>query len=132
MTFSIKRVLVMASRNILQLKRDPAKIIHIFYWSFLDIILWGYSATWIQQDSVSNSIGIALLTGVIFWQFVVRANFDISLGVLEEVLSHNITNLFASPLTLAEWISALSIISVLVTSILALYCYIITLSLIHI
>jgi ABC-2 type transport system permease protein len=125
MSFSISRAITMAKRNFLQLKRDPAKLIHVFYWSFLDIILWGYSASWVQKDSLSDVIGISLLMGVIFWQFVVRSNFDISLGVIEEVLSHNITNLFASPLSVYEWLVGLLMVSVVICSLLLLFCHII-------
>ena len=127
MNFDIKRAFVMAYRNFLQLKRDPAKLLHVFYWSFLDIVIWGYSASWIQKDSVSSIIGISLLAAVVFWQFIVRSNLDLCLGILEEVVSHNITNLFASPLNLSEWIIGLLLVSSFISIILLFFCYLIVL-----
>lgn len=126
MSFSFDRALTMAKRNLLQFKRDPAKLTYIFYCSFLDIILWGYSGSWVQKDSTNDVVGISLLMGVIFWQFVIRSNFDISLGVIEEVWSHNITNLFSTPLNTYEWLAGLLMVSVVMCSVLLIFCHLVT------
>ena len=54
-----------------------------------------------------------ILTGLILWQIVFRVNLEIAKGLFEELLSHNVVNLFASPLTLGEWIVALMAMGVI-------------------
>lgn len=125
MSFSFARALTIAKKNLLQFRRDPAKLTYVFYCSFLDIILWGYSGSWVQKDSTNDIVGISLLMGVIFWQFVIRSNFEISLGVIEEVWSHNITNIFATPLNVYEWLAGLLIVSAVMCTVLLLFCHLI-------
>ena len=44
-----------------------------------------------------------MLTGVVFWQVVWRANYEISVNLLEEFWNQNLVNLFATPLSVWEW-----------------------------
>ena len=46
---------------------------------------------------------MVVLTGVVFWQVVWRANYEISVNLLEEFWNQNLVNLFATPLSVREW-----------------------------
>jgi ABC-2 type transport system permease protein len=48
-------------------------------------------------------LALIILTGVVFWQVVWRANYEISVNLLEEFWNQNLVNLFATPLSVWEW-----------------------------
>ena len=54
-----------------------------------------------------------MLTGVVFWQVVWRANYEISVNLLEEFWNQNLVNLFATPLNVWEWSVSLVVLGLL-------------------
>jgi ABC-2 type transport system permease protein len=76
----------------------------LFYWPFVDILLWGLTASWIQQQTqqVSN-LPLLLITGLIFWQVTWRGAIDIAQHLLMEFWHRNLVNLFSTPLKISEW-----------------------------
>lgn len=105
--FSWQRVHAVMLRHILQIMRDYNRMITVFYWPFIDIVLIGYLAVYrysLEAHDIASTH--LLLANIVLWQVVVRANFDVSLNLLEDIWAHNITNMFGSPLTLIEWMVA--------------------------
>lgn len=91
----------------------------IFYWPLLDIVLWFFASTWLSSQTTT---GIALIASAICWQIILRAQNDVGLNLLEEIQYHNISNLFATPLKLSEWIAATMIIGIVMNSISTITC----------
>ncbi|HEY5259488.1 MAG TPA: hypothetical protein VIJ46_02490, partial [Rhabdochlamydiaceae bacterium] len=93
-----------------------AKLDHLadlFYWPAIDIFLWGMTSVWIQkQEGGVSDLALAILTGLIFWQIVWRANYEITVNLLQEFWNRNLVNLFSTPLKRSEWIAALFIIGI--------------------
>ena len=57
----------------------------LFYWPAIDILLWGMTSVWIQQqDSAIPEIALMILTALVFWQIIWRANYEISVNLLQE------------------------------------------------
>jgi ABC-2 type transport system permease protein len=93
-----------------------AKLDHfsdLFFWPALDIFLWGITSVWIQAqgDDVPN-IALAILTGLVFWQIIWRGNYEVSVNMLQEFWNRNLVNVYATPLKLIEWITALMLAGV--------------------
>ncbi|MGC2310194.1 MAG: ABC transporter permease [Candidatus Babeliaceae bacterium] len=84
------------------------QIVNLAFWPMLDIVLWGFNSVWAQQGS-NMPLSLIVLTSVTLWNCVGRGSIDFSYGVIDEIWSQNLVNLFASPLTLLEWIVALAI-----------------------
>ena len=106
------RVWAITLRHLRHITHDFSRLTVIFYWPFEEIILWGYSGLWVQQDQGGLShVGLSLLIGSVLWQITVRANYDISLNLLEEIWSNNVSNLFSTPLKLSEWIGAVILLA---------------------
>lgn len=84
------------------------------FWPVMDIILWGMTSVWVQenQTQISNVVLVSL-TCLVFWQIVQRATDVVSYNLLEELWERNLINLFSTPLTIFEWISAVIILSFL-------------------
>ncbi len=89
------------------------QIAELFYWPAMDILLWGMTSIWLQkQDSQLPHVALAVLTGLIFWQIVWRATYEISVNLLQEFWNRNMVNMFSTPLKLSEWMSATMLIGV--------------------
>lgn len=91
-------------------RRNITRISETFYWPFMDIVIWGFLGTWVQNHNTSGTTVQALiLIALVFWEVILRTNVEITSTILEELWSHSLLNLFSSPITLKEWIVALMI-----------------------
>ena len=100
------RIWAMVVRHLRQLPSDFNKLSSIVYWPFLDIVIFGFVGSWVDSFTMLDTTKLILITNVVLWQIVVRADFGVSLNLLEEIWAHNISNLFSTPLTIWEWICA--------------------------
>lgn len=81
------------------------QIADLFYWPIIDIFLWGMTSVWMQkQEEGVPALALFVLTGLIFWQIVWRANYEVGVNLLQEFWNRNLVNLFSTPLKLREWI----------------------------
>jgi ABC-2 type transport system permease protein len=79
----------------------------------MDILLWGLTSIWIRQNATNvPNVVVILLSGLVFWQVVWRAQYEFTVNLLEEMWSHNFVNLFATPLKISEWLVATLILGV--------------------
>lgn len=79
------------------------QISELFFWPLIDILLWGLTSVWIQQQQHTPNLALIILTALIFWQIITRANYDISVNLLQEFWNRNLVNLFSTPLSEMEW-----------------------------
>jgi ABC-2 type transport system permease protein len=91
-----------------------SRVSDMFYWPLVDIILWGYSGIWVGEGhEYTSSVALVLLTAPMLWQLVIRINSGVSVNLLEEIWSHNVSNLFCTPLQLTEWMLGVVILSLI-------------------
>lgn len=108
------RVWAITLRHLRHILHDFSRLTVLFYWPFEEIILWGYSGLWVQGDTGGmGHVGMSLLVGAVLWQVAVRANYDISLNLLEEIWSYNVSNIFSTPLKLSEWVAAVILLALI-------------------
>jgi ABC-2 type transport system permease protein len=123
MIFSFTRAWAVFVRFVYHFSHDMQQLIHMFYWPFIDVVIWGFSGIWLeQQQNATPHLAVSLLVAAVCWQIVVYANYKISVSFLEEIQSHNVVSLFASPITLVELFTGMGIFSILMISILILFC----------
>jgi ABC-2 type transport system permease protein len=115
------RVFAIVKRHYLLTFRRLDRIINVLYWPFLNIVLWGITSVWLQKQSGNPHIVTMILTGLILWQIVFRVNLETAKGLFEELLNHNVVNLFSTPLTLAEWIVGMMLMGI-INMVLVLFC----------
>ncbi len=117
------RVWAMVIRYLLTWFHNLNNFLDDALWPILDIILWGMTSIWIQenQDTIPESVFI-LLTCLVLWYVVQRANDAVSMNTLEELWERNLINLFSTPLTILEWMTAMIILSFLRISYTLLVC----------
>ncbi len=110
--FSLRRVGAMALRYLYLLRSSGPRMLELFYWPTVQLILWGF----ITQFFVTNSSWLAqasgvLLAAVLLWDVLFRGQLGVSLAFFEEMYSRNLGHLFVSPLRPYELIVALLTIS---------------------
>lgn len=113
---SMGRIYAMVLRYIYLLRHSWPRILELFYWPAVQLILWGF----ISQFFVTNSTWVAqasgvLMAAVLLWDVLFRAHLGVSLAFFEEMYSRNLGHLFVSPLRVSELIGALLTISLLRT-----------------
>ncbi|MCL4379902.1 ABC transporter permease [Candidatus Dependentiae bacterium] len=108
------RIWAMIYRNLLAERRNLLRIADFFYWPALDIIIWGFMGTWMESTSrYTTHVTLMLLAALVLWQVVMRASYEISVSLVEELWNRSLINLFATPLTMGEWIIAMMIIGII-------------------
>jgi ABC-2 type transport system permease protein len=100
------RVLAIVLRQLYLMRGSPARVLPLFAWVAIDIVLWGFITRYL--NSVTHA-GIdfvpALLGAVLLWDFFSRVMQGVSVAFLEDVWSRNFLNLFATPLSIAEYVA---------------------------
>ena len=87
---------------------SPVRVLPMFAWVAIDIVLWGFITRYL--DSVSDRrvdfLG-RLLGAVLMWDFFTRIMQGVTTAFLEDIWSRNFLNLFATPLSISEYLLGL-------------------------
>mgnify|MGYP001055395068 CR=1 FL=1 len=109
---SIQRILALFFRHAYLLKRSFPRLLEIFYWPLVDLLVWGFLTVYLGQYRESLPQFITFFIGaLIFWDILFRAHSGIAVSFLEDLWSKNLLNLFTSPLLGAEYIISLMLVS---------------------
>lgn len=91
-------------------KRDVFRIFDIFWWPAFELFIWGIFSIFLSRTSNSGVNIITLLLGaIILWTFFDRSSRDISISMIDELWSRNFVNLFSTPLSMAEYLTGVTI-----------------------
>lgn len=119
----LHRVWAVSYRHLSEFKRDFNRVSAVFYWPAIDILLFGYVSLWLAKSGASHAQEpLIILTNTVLWQVVNRAGLGLSLDFLEELWNKNISNIFASPLTIPEWLCGVILEGSLINLLLITYC----------
>ena len=105
-------------RHLYLIKNSFPRVLDLFYWPSIQIVLWGFISKFFSMDSAyySDAIGI-ILTAAILYDFLFRSSISYNMMFLEEIWSRNFTNLFIAPIRISEIIAALTLTAIIRTSI---------------
>src|SRR5256885_15533314 len=107
-----------ALRQFYLMRSSPARILPLFGWVAVDIVLWGFISRYLNMVSRAGfDFTPALLGAVLFWDFFTRVMQGITTAFFEEVWSRNFINLFATPLSIAEYVAGLVVTSIVTSAI---------------
>lgn len=94
------------------IKRNPSRLIDMFFWPVFDLILWGFLTVYLSQQRFGTSFFASIILGaLIFWSIFYRTISEVPFQLLDDVWSHNLKNLLITPLTLGEFLIALVLAS---------------------
>jgi ABC-2 type transport system permease protein len=98
------------------LRSSWPRILELAYWPTVQMILWGFITQFFtgHSDWVAQASGV-LLSGVLLWDMLFRAQLGVTLPFFEELYSRNLGHLFVSPLRPYELVLSLLGISLIRT-----------------
>lgn len=98
-------------RQMFIMRRNKTRFLSIFYWPILDILLWGIATVYFDKVGKAEFSFLTVIVGaLLLWNFLIRIQQGMTLGFLEDVWARNFLNLFASPLTIAEYVAGVVLI----------------------
>ncbi len=107
-------------RQIYLFRSSPVRLLPTFAWVAIDIVVWGFLTRYLNSVAGHNVNFVpSLLGAVLFWDFFTRIMQGVTTAFFEDVWSRNFLNLFATPLSISEYVSGLVLTS-MATSILGL------------
>ncbi len=94
----------MIYRYTLNMRHSLDRLSDMFYWPLMDLFLWGLTGLYFARINSQNPHAVdTIITGVVFWLIIWRAQYEINLNLLTELWDKNLVNIFASPLKIEEW-----------------------------
>ena len=108
------RIYALFMRHFYLFKRSFPRLMDIFFWPTISILTWGFLTTYLTNVNL-NSVNIVsiLLGAIMFWEFLQRFQNGVSITFLEEVWERNILNIFVTPITVGEFLSATTLLGLL-------------------
>ena len=117
---SLTRIAAVVLRQIYLMRGSVARLIPIFIWVLLDMVLWGFLSHYLAGMAQTGMQMVPTFLGaVLLWDFCQRIMHGVTMSFFEDVWSRNFLNMFASPLRVGEYLSGQVITSVM-TGVLAL------------
>ena len=110
---NLGRIAALIARHLYLYRRSFPRLLEIFYWPLLDLVVWGFITVYLSQEGNGLHGAVTFFLGaLIFWDILFRAQQGVTISFLEEIWSRNLMNLFASPLTAGEFLAATMAMSV--------------------
>lgn len=113
----IHRIIAIFLRHLYPLRRDFDIWTDMAYWPLIDTIMWGVTSQWLGESAGVSKAVVSILTALVLWNIIWRSQSEVSRNLIDEIWNNNLVNLFATPLTLAEWITAVVTLSFFKTAI---------------
>ncbi len=112
MTF-FRPVLAIVLRYFYLLRGTPARWVPLFAWVAVDIVLWGFISRYLNSITAAGLNFVPTLLGaVLLFDFFTRVMHGVAGVFLEDVWSRSFLNLFASPLTIPQYLLGLVLTSI--------------------
>ena len=112
-----KRILGVVVRQIFLYRRSFSRILDLFYWPTMDILLWGFLTLYLERGTLHLPRFVSFFLGaLILWHILYRSQIAVSVSFLEDIWSRNLLNLMVAPLTLTEYMLGLITVSLIKVS----------------
>lgn len=116
MNANLKRVVAIFLRQAYLIAGNKTRFVNIFFWSSIDFLIWGFLTLYLDSVAkTSFSFVNAILGAALLWNFLIRIQQGMSMAFMEDVWARNFINLFATPLTIRQYISGIILTSLLVS-----------------
>jgi len=108
-----RRVGAIVLRHFYLLRGSPARLLPLFAWVAVDILLWGFITRYLNTVTGSGLNFVpSLLGAVLLWDFFTRIMHGVAAAFFEDVWARNFLNIFATPLSIAQYLGGLVITSI--------------------
>ena len=111
------RIAAIVLRHFYLLRGSPARVLPLFAWVAIDIVLWGFITRYLNSVAAPGFNFVpSLLGAVLLWDFLVRVMMGVTTAFFEDVWSRNFLNIFATPLSISEYVGGLVLSSIATSS----------------
>src|SRR4051812_14450000 len=113
-----RRIAAIGLRQFFLMRGSVTRTVPLFVWVAVDMVLWGFITRYLNTVSSPGMNFVPVLLGaVLLWDFFTRVMQGVTMAFFEDVWSRNFLNVFASPLTIAEYVTGLVFSSVATSTI---------------
>lgn len=109
---NLNRVFAIILRHFFLTMHQMERFFDVIVSPVLVLVLWGFLAQYVQGIQ-SQTLASFLLGGMILWVIFEKVSTDIGINFMFEVWDRNIISILASPITFAEYLTALVSISLI-------------------
>ncbi len=107
------RAAAVVLRHYYLVRGSPARLLPLFAWVAVDVVLWGFITRYLNAVTASGIDFVPMLLGaVLLWDFFTRVMQGVTMTFFEDVWSRNFLNVFATPITTAEYVTGLVVSSI--------------------
>ena len=110
-------ILAILLRQFYLMRGSPARLFPLVMWVAVDILLWGFITKYLESVAAPGFNFVSTLLGaVLLWDFFGRVMLGVTTAFFEDVWSRNFLNMFASPLSIAEYVAGLVLTSIITST----------------
>lgn len=108
------RIYAVILRYVFLFRHSFDRLSDSFYWPTIDLAVWGLTGAYLQKIAgASTPIIMLIVSGIVFWYIVWRAQYELTVNLLEDLWDNNLINLFVSPLKFREWVTSLLVLGII-------------------
>jgi ABC-2 type transport system permease protein len=108
-----RRIAAVVLREFYLMRDSLSRVFPLFAWVAIDVTLWGFITRYLNSVASSGFNFVpAFLGAVLLWDFFTRVMQGVTMAFFEDVWSRNFLNIFATPLSIWEYVSGLVLCSV--------------------
>ena len=114
----LSRAFAITLRQFYLIRGSLTRVFPLFAWVAIDIILWGFITKYLNCVTATGYNFVpSLLCAVLLWDFLSRVMQGVTMAFFEDVWSRNFLNVFASPMTIGEYVAGLVFSSIATSTI---------------
>jgi ABC-2 type transport system permease protein len=113
---SFNRIVAIVLRHFYLIRGSLSRVLPLFLWVVVDVVLWGFITKYLSSVTQGFNFVTTLLGAVLLWDFFGRVMYGVTTAFFEDVWSRNFLNIFATPLSIWEYISGLVLSSIATSS----------------
>ena len=112
---SLHRIFAITLRYLYLFKHSFDRLSDAFYWPTIDLAVWGLTGAYLQHLQKNNTtpIVIIIVSGIVFWYILWRAQYEMTVNLLEDLWDRNLINTFVAPLKFSEWITSFIVLGII-------------------
>jgi len=113
-----RRTSAIVLRQFYLMRGSLSRILPLFVWVAIDIVLWGFITRYLNAVAAAGFNFVPLFLGaVLLWDFFARVMQGVTMTFFEDVWSRNFLNMFATPISLSEYLAGLLLSSIATSAI---------------
>jgi len=112
---NLNTIYALTLRYVLLYTRHPVRLVELFFWPIVQLLVWGFLTTYLQGQGGGNfpKVITFLIGGIILWDALFRSQQGVAISFLEDVWTRNLLNVFAAPVRMTEYLAATFVVGFL-------------------